>query len=54
MEDRWKELQKAIVDSAEKHLQRKQPKHKRWISEGTPEMIEQNHLAFLYVGRKTD
>ena len=26
---------------------RKQPKQKRWISEGALEMIEQKHLAFL-------
>ena len=38
--------QKAMVDSAEGRLQIR-PKQKRWISEGTLEMIEQKHLAFL-------
>ena len=32
VEERWKELQKAVVNSAEEHLHRKQPKQKKWIS----------------------
>ena len=47
MEDRWTELRKEIVDSAEEHLHRKWPKQKRWTSEGTLKMIEQKRVAFL-------
>ena len=47
VEERWKELQKAVVDSAEEHLHRRRPKQKKWISEGTLEMIEEKRLAFL-------
>ena len=45
--ERWKELQKAIVNSVKEHLHRKQPKQKKWISEGTLEMIKEKHLVFL-------
>ena len=48
MEERWKELQKAVVELAEEHLYRKRPKQKKWISEGTLKMIEEKRLAFIY------
>ena len=51
VKDRWKELQKAVVESAEQHLHRRQPKQRRWISENTLEKIEQKCLVF-YIGRK--
>ena len=38
---------KVIVNSVEEHLHRKWPKQKKWISEGTLEMIEEKRLAFL-------
>ena len=42
MEERCK-----VVNLAEEHLHRKQPKQKKWIPEGTLEMIEEKCLAFL-------
>ena len=48
VEERWKELQKAVVDLAEEHLYRRRPKQKKWISEGTLKMIEEKRLAFIY------
>ena len=47
VEERRKELQKAVVNSAEEHLHKKQPKHKKWISEGALEMIEEKRLVIL-------
>ena len=48
MVERCKKLQKAVVDLAEEHLHRRRwPKKKKWISEGTLEMIEEKRLAFV-------
>ena len=47
VEERLKELRKVVVNSVEEHLHRKQPKPKKWISEGTLEMMEEKRLAFL-------
>ena len=47
MEERCKKLQKVVVDLAEEHLHRRRWPKKKWISEGTLEMIEEKRLAFV-------
>ena len=54
VEDGWKELQKTMVDPAEEHLHRTWPKQRRWISEGTLEMIEHSAWYFSLAGRPTE
>ena len=47
VEERWKELRKAIVDAAEEHLPRRRRKLKKWISDSTLGLIERKRLAFV-------
>ena len=46
-EERWEELKKAVIDSAEQHLGRKKRLRKPWISLETLKLVETKHKAFV-------
>ena len=47
IEERWSELKKAVLESAQKHLQGRRKKQSRWMSDKTIETIEAKQKAFL-------
>ena len=47
IEERWSELKKAVLESAQKHLQGRRKKQSRWMSDKTIETIETKQKAFL-------
>ena len=47
IEERWSELKKALLVSAQKHLQGKRKKQSRWMSDKIIETIEAKRRAFL-------
>ena len=46
-DERWSELKKAVLDSAQKHLQGRLKKQSRWMSDKTIETMEAKCRAFL-------
>ena len=48
VEERWSELKKAIVDTAEQHLHQRRQPQKEWISVDTLKLTEKKRLAFVY------
>ena len=46
VEERWTELKEALAGLAEQHLQRRRVAKKRWISDGTLELVEAKRMAF--------
>ena len=46
VEKRWTEMKDATVNAAARHLQRRRPVKKKWITEDTLKLIEEKHLAF--------
>ena len=47
IEKRWSELKKAVLESAQKHLQGRRKKQSWWMSDKTIETIEANQRVFL-------
>ena len=46
-DERWSELKKAVLESAQKHLQGRLKKQSRWMSDKTIETMEAKCGAFL-------
>ena len=47
IDERWAELKKSVLESAQEHLQGRCKKHRKWMTEGTIEIIEAKRMAFL-------
>ena len=47
IDERWAELKKSVLESAQEHLQGRHKKHRKWMTEDTIEIIEAKRMAFL-------
>ena len=47
IDQRWAELKKSVLESAQGHLQGRSEKHRKWMTEDTIEIIEAKRMAFL-------
>ena len=47
IEEKWSGLKKAVLESAQKHLQGRRKKQSRWMSDKTIETIEAKRRPFL-------
>ena len=54
-EERWEELKRAVIHSAEQHLSRKERSRKPWILQATLKLVEAKRKAFLdWQKKRTD